>query len=145
MQVISIGSNGKANTYSISQEEFDASVKRSAEAAKDVNKIIKNCGGLVEALTSGFVELGLHEPKAYPGSAGGKMRPWFNEAIRQLFHMMSENPSKEWFRAGNLGSVWFDTELTGAGKTKLTRVTLCPEKRDGKYEIYLDATFDEEF
>eukprot|EP00873_Tetraselmis_striata_P027025 jgi/Tetstr1/447289/TSEL_034726.t1 len=145
MQAISVGSTGAVDTFRVSQEDVNASVQLATGVADNVNKIIADNGGLLGAFNADLVDISLHEPQCYPGSARGEMRPWFHEATNQLFEIMSSDPRREWFKAGSLGSIWFDTELTGAGKTKLTRVTVAPAKRDGRHHIVLDATFDEMF
>lgn len=141
MQVLSVGSTGAVRTSRVSQEDVDAAAQRACDIAGDVNKIIADNGGLYGAFNADLVDVSLHEPACYAASADGKLRPWFHGAINQLFGIIASNPEKEWFRAGNLGSIWFDIQLTGAGDTRLTRVTVAPAKRDGRYHIVLDATF----
>ena len=70
---------------------------------------------------------------------------WARGASGQVAEQLRSGSKK--FRVGTLGSIWYDSDLTGDGKTKLTRVCLAPFQReqDGKFEILLDATFEEEW
>lgn len=77
------------------------------------------------------------------------------ESWEEAEEKIGEKPDEkdfEWhkvleFGFGDLGSVWFDVDLTGTvdGQlvTKTTRVTLSSDERP--YDIILDATFDEVF
>jgi len=70
---------------------------------------------------------------------------WAQAASRQVAEQLRTG-SKQ-FKVGHLGSIWYDSNLVGDGKTKFTRVCLAPFRReqDGKFEMLLDATFDEEW
>lgn len=70
---------------------------------------------------------------------------WFDQAVSTVItNLIVEKSIK--FQVGFLGSIWVDTSLTGAGKTRLTRVCLYEANIDDttnyKYHIMLDSTFD---
>jgi len=74
-------------------------------------------------------------------------------AIEQL--ILELHGGQHEFGYGSMGSIWFDTDLTGGGKTKKTRVCIGPSTDDAeegnlshngkKLSIMLDATFSEEW
>ena len=63
-----------------------------------------------------------------------------NGALHKLVDMLYEDHRR--FGVGDMGSVWFDTDLVGAGKSKKTRVALYYETSEDRFTIMLDATFD---
>jgi hypothetical protein len=63
-----------------------------------------------------------------------------NGALHKLIDMLYEDHQR--FGVGDMGSVWFDTDLVGAGKSKKTRVALYYETSKDRFTIVLDATFD---
>lgn len=63
-----------------------------------------------------------------------------NGALHKLIDMLYEDHQR--FGVGGMGSVWFDTDLVGAGKSKKTRVALYYETSEDRFTIVLDATFD---
>ena len=63
-----------------------------------------------------------------------------NGALHNLIDMLYEDHER--FGVGDMGSVWFDTDLVGAGKSKKTRVALYYETSKDRFTIMLDATFD---
>ena len=74
------------------------------------------------------------------------MKKWAPAALQDLVKKMDSDPNLR-FKAGNLGSIWFDTPLTGKGvdgnpKEKMTRVCIVPHNTDDVWTIMLDATFD---
>jgi len=70
---------------------------------------------------------------------------WAQAASKQVAEQLRSG--RKQFQVGHLGSIWYDSNLVGDGKTKFTRVCLAPFRReqDGKFEMLLDATFDEDW
>lgn len=62
-------------------------------------------------------------------------------ALHKLIVLFYEDCHR--FGVGDMGSVWFDADLTGAGKTKKTRVSLDYDETRDQFIILLDATFDD--
>ena len=81
------------------------------------------------------------------------VREWAKGAVIQLLLELYNGQHE--FGYGSMGSIWFDTDLTGNGKTKKTRVCIGPSTDDAeegslshngkKLTIMLDATFSEEW
>ena len=68
---------------------------------------------------------------------------WASVAMFQAMDMLRKGENE--FCTGSLGSIWFDAQLGGSSKVKQTRVCMRPEKAGGKFEIMLDATFEEKW
>lgn len=70
---------------------------------------------------------------------------WAQAASKQVAVQLRTGSKK--FKVGRLGSIWYDSNLAGDGKTKFTRVCLAPFRReqDGKFEVLLDATSDKKW
>lgn len=131
----------------VTHEHIEEAANRSARIAADVNRMIKREGFGYLVATNKIV-VTINAASCLPEDYINGMKRWSSGALSHLIGMMEEKPNKKWFKSGSFGSIWFDAELEGDGKTKYTRVTLCPESRhapEGGFLVMLDPTFDEEW
>ena len=135
---------------SVTQGEIEQARNAAQKIATDLNKLLEE-NSLRELLRTKKIAFVYH-PMVISGQMGRAYKEgtiaWVNGgALEQLMKMLDKDVpgEKPKFCGGTLGSVWFDTELTGgegkARRTKLVRVT--PMHQDGTYNIMLDNTFDE--
>lgn len=130
---------------SVTNDQLNDMESAGRKAAEGINALIDTEGirNLIESKKVRFCA----NPHGYVGRPECRAAyvAWGPYALQDLVRQMNTD-AKLRFRHGNLGSVWFDTNLTGGpgGATKKTRVALNPNPAaDGSWEVMLDATFDE--
>lgn len=129
----------------VTDEDISRAANHGAVLARDFNVLIKRHRGIRFLFATKVVDIASNIPASLSSAYIDGIKQWTPEAARDLFRETEENPDKQWFKAGSLGSVWFDIHLNGAGKKKLTRVCLYPGEEEGRFRILLDPTFDEEW
>ena len=133
---------------------MEASVQQVRELAQQLNASLDLCARdpapwtLIQFMHE-RVTLEYNPVMTSPKEEGGlgfdeeAVRSWCCEAFAEL---VCRDLRTKRFVTGELGSSWFDTEITTQdNKTRRVRVCMRPEMEDGKFGLVLDATFDTEW